>query len=733
MKRFFTLLLLAIFVTGIQAQQKVTLRDIAQGTYRAQGISGLKPMLDGEHYTQISSDHKRIVKYSFKTGEEVGTLFDVTTARDCDLKSFDDYILSPDEKLILIQTETKPIYRHSFTAVYYIYNVKNNKMEPLSNNGPQQVPLFSPDGNQIAFVRNNNIYLVKLLFGNSESQVTKDGEYNHVLNGIPDWVYEEEFSFNRAFDFSADSKMIAYVRFDESAVPMFSFPWYKGLAPEKISYATYPGAYEYKYPKAGEVNSKVSVHTYDIKSHVTRKMDLQIDRDGYIPRIKFTSDPEKLAIMTLNRHQNRLDLYMANPRSGLCKVAIRDEAEQYIKESAYSNIKFYPEHIVMMSEKDGYNHLYLYTIAGNLVKQITKGQFEVTSFLGWDQKANVFYYASNEGSPLRTAIYKIDGKGKKTKLSTRTGSNSAIFSTNQKYYINTFSNISTPTLITLNDNRGKELTTLLDNSKLKAQTAQLNMPQKEFFTFRTSSGVELNGWMMKPANFNANKKYPVILHQYSGPGSQQVIDRWGIGSFGDGGLFEAYMCDKGYIMVCVDGRGTGGRGAAFEKCTYLQLGVKEAEDQVETARYLGTLPYIDGKRIGIWGWSFGGYNTLMSMSDGSGAFKAGVAIAAPSDWRFYDTVYTERFMRTPKENAEGYDAGSAIKRAPQLKGSLLLIHGTADDNVHYQNCAEYSEALVQAGIQFDMQVYTNRNHGIFGGKTREHLMNRVANFFIQNL
>lgn len=733
MKRFFTLLLLAIFVTGIQAQQKVTLRDIAQGTYRAQGISGLKPMLDGEHYTQISSDHKRIVKYSFKTGEEVGTLFDVTTARDCDLKSFDDYILSPDEKLILIQTETKPIYRHSFTAVYYIYNVKNNKMEPLSNNGPQQVPLFSPDGNQIAFVRNNNIYLVKLLFGNSESQVTKDGEYNHVLNGIPDWVYEEEFSFNRAFDFSADSKMIAYVRFDESAVPMFSFPWYKGLAPEKTSYATYPGAYEYKYPKAGEVNSKVSVHTYDIKSHVTRKMDLQIDSDGYIPRIKFTSDPEKLAIMTLNRHQNRLDLYMANPRSGLCKVAIRDEAEQYIKESAYSNIKFYPEHIVMMSEKDGYNHLYLYTIAGNLVKQITKGQFEVTSFLGWDQKANVFYYASNEGSPLRTAIYKIDGKGKKTKLSTRTGSNSAIFSTNQKYYINTFSNISTPTLITLNDNRGKELTTLLDNSKLKAQTAQLNMPQKEFFTFRTSSGVELNGWMMKPANFNANKKYPVILHQYSGPGSQQVIDRWGIGSFGDGGLFEAYMCDKGYIMVCVDGRGTGGRGAAFEKCTYLQLGVKEAEDQVETARYLGTLPYIDGKRIGIWGWSFGGYNTLMSMSDGRGAFKAGVAIAAPSDWRFYDTVYTERFMRTPKENAEGYDAGSAIKRAPQLKGSLLLIHGTADDNVHYQNCAEYSEALVQAGIQFDMQVYTNRNHGIFGGKTREHLMNRVANFFIQNL
>lgn len=732
MKKLFVLFLTLMCLMNLQAQ-KVTLQDVANGTYRAQSIQGLKPMLDGEHYTQISKDHKRIVKYSFKTGKEVEAIFDVTKARNCELKRFDDYIMSPDESLILIQTETQPIYRRSFTAVYYLYNVKNRTLEPLSNNGPQQVPLFSPDSHQIAFVRNNNIYLIKLLFGNSESQVTKDGEYNKVLNGIPDWVYEEEFAFNRAFDFSADSRMIAYIRFDESRVPMYSFQWYKGMAPEKTAYATYPGSYDYKYPKSGAVNSKVSVHTFDIKSHVTRKMELPIDSDGYVPRIKFTDDPEKLAIMTLNRHQNRFDLYMANPRSAVCKVAVRDEAEQYIKEQAYSNIAFYPENMVMMSERDGYNHLYLYTIGGNLVKQITKGKFEVKEFLGWDQKANVFYYTSNEESPLRTAVYKIDGKGKKTKLSTRTGTNNALFSKNLNYYINTYSSAQTPTLITLNNNKGQEMVTLLDNKELKNKISQLNMPTKEFFTFKTSEGVELNGWMMKPANFNPSKKYPVIMHQYSGPGSQQVLDKWGIGSFGDGGMFEAVMCDKCYIMVCVDGRGTGGRGAAFEKCTYLSIGLKEAADQAETAKYLSTLSYVDGSRIGIWGWSYGGYNTLMSMSEGSGAFKAGVAIAAPTDWRFYDTVYTERFMRTPKENGDGYRASSAINHVAALKGKLLLIHGSADDNVHFQNFMEYNEALVQANIQFETQIYTNRNHGISGGNTRNHLMNRVVNFFLQNL
>ena len=713
--------------------QQITLNDVAQSVYRPEGIYGIKPMNDGEHYTRISADGKKIVKYSFKTGQEVGTVFDVETARDYKLRSFDDYILSPDETKILIQTETKQIYRRSFTAVYYIYNVRNNTLEPLSDGGPQQVPLFSPDGNQIAFVRDNNIYLVKLLFGNSESQVTKDGKYNEVLNGIPDWVYEEEFGFNRAFDFNADGTMLAYIRFDESEVPMYSFPWYKGMAPAMNQYETYPGAYEYKYPMPGIDNSKVTVHTFDIKSRVTREMDLPLDVDGYIPRIKFTDNPDALAIMTLNRHQNCFDLYLANPKSTLCKLIIRDEADQYIKESAYADIEFYPEHIVMMSERDGFNHLYLYTAGGNLVKQITQGKYEVKSFLGWDQKANVFYYASNEESPLRSAIYKIDNKGRKTKLSAREGTNSAIFSKSQKYYINTFSNISTPPVITINDNTGKVLTTLVDNKTLAQKVAKLNMPTKELFTFTTRDGVELNGWMMKPANFDATKKYPVIMHQYSGPGSQEVLDEWRIGARSDGGMFEAYMTNLGFIMVCVDGRGTGGRGAEFEKCTYMSIGVKEARDQVETALYLGTLPYVDAQNIGLWGWSYGGYNTLMSMSEGTPVFKAGVAVAAPTDWRFYDSVYTERFMRTPKENMEGYNASSAILRADKLHGELLLIHGTADDNVHLRNASEYSEALVQLDKQFDMHIYTNRNHGIRGGNTTKHLLTRVCNFFVEHL
>ena len=732
MKKLSILMMLCLCVLLGNAQQ-VTLQEVATGAYRAEGIYGIKPMLDGEHYTQISRDRKKIVKYSFKTGKEVATIFDVSTARNITLKSFDDYIMSPDESKILIQTETKAIYRRSYTAVHYIFNVRNNTLETLSDGGPQQVPLFSPDGNQIAFVRDNNIFLVKLLFGNSESQVTKDGKFNHVLNGIPDWVYEEEFGFNRAFDFSADGTMLAYIRFDESEVPMYSFPWYKGLKPSLDEYSVYPGAYEYKYPMPGVDNSKVTVHTFDIKSKVTRQMDLPLDADGYIPRIQFTDNPDVLAIMTLNRHQNRFDLYFANPRSTLCKLVVRDEAEQYIKEEAYGNMTFYPENFVMMSERDGYNHLYLYSAGGNLIKQITKGEFEVKSFIGWDKKTNTYYYSSNEGSPLRTAIYKIDAKGRKTKLSSREGTNSAIFSKSMKYFINTYSNINTPPLITINDNTGKELITLVDNQRLMDKVASMTLPSKEFFSFKTSEGVELNGWMIKPANFDPSKKYPVIMHQYSGPGSQQVLDRWNIGSRSDNGMFEAYMADRGFISVCVDGRGTGGRGAAFEKCTYLNLGVKEARDQVEAALYLGSLPYVDAKNIGIWGWSFGGYNTLMAMSEGTPVFKAGVAIAAPTDWRFYDTVYTERFMRTPKENMEGYEASSAMNRVNNLHGALLLMHGTADDNVHLRNASEYSEALVQADKQFDMHIYTNRNHSIRGGNTTKHLLTRVTNFFIEHL
>ena len=520
--------------------------------------------------------------------------------------------------------------------------------------------------------------------------------------------------------------MLAFVRWDESAVSSFSFPVYAGEMPHLAAYAKYPGSYTYKYPKTGEVNSKVSVHTFDIKSKVTRKINVPLDEDGYIPRIRFTQDANKLAIMTLNRHQNRLELYFADPRSTVCKLALRDETDTYIKESTFDNIIFYPNNFSFVSEKSGFNHLYWYNMNGSLQKQVTKGNYEVKEFLGYDAQEGSFYYTSNEESPMRQAVYKIDRKGKKIKLSAQTGTNSAQFSTNMKYYMNRYTSLNTPTVITLNDNTGKVLTTLLDNKALNEKLAGYAMPQKEFFSFQTSDGTTLNGWMMKPVDFSASRKYPVLMYQYSGPGSQEVRDVYNVS-------WETYMASQGYVVVCVDGRGTGGRGAEFEKCTYLNLGVKEARDQVETALYMGRQPYVDKDRIGIWGWSFGGYMTIMSMSEGTPVFKAGVAVAAVTDWNYYDTVYGERFMRTPQENAEGYKASSAFTRADKLHGDLLLVHGTADDNVHYQNCAEYAEHLVQLGKQFDMQIYTNRNHSIFGGNTRMHLYTKLTNFFNEKL
>lgn len=715
------------------AQVFPSLEEVTNGTFRAKRINGVNPLADGLHYAQISPDGERIVKYSFKDGKEAGIIFDIKTARNHQLKRIEGYIMSPAEDKILIQTNTNPIYRHSFTADYYIYTVKNNTLTPLSENGPQQVPLFSPDGNQIAFVRNNNLFLVKLLFNNSESQVTTDGKFNEVLNGIPDWVNEEEFGYSRAFDFSADSKMLAYIRFDEKEVPQFSFPLFKGLMPEQGNYAEYPGAYTYKYPVPGVKNSTPTVHTFDIKSRVTRRMEVPMDPDGYIPRIKFTPNADALAILTLNRHQDRLDIYLANPRSTVCKLIIREEAPQYINTEAYDQIQFYPDNIALLSERDGYNHLYWYTASGNLVRQVTSGEFEVTKFIGWDSKTGTFYYESNEGSPLRNAVYKTDSKGRKTRLTPDEGVNSAIFSSTLTHFMNTFSNLNTPPIITLRDNNGKSLKTLEDNETLKSTLASRTVGIKELISVPMPDGTILNGWMVKPANFNENQKYPVIMYQYSGPASQEVKDSWSIGFYRDGGLLESYWAGEGFIVVCVDGRGTGGRGTAFEKCTYLNLGIKESKDQVETALWLGTLPYVDKTRIGIWGWSYGGFNTLMSMSEGRPVFKAGVAVAAPTSWKYYDTVYTERYMRTPKENNDGYELGSAMTHAAKLSGELLLIHGMADDNVHFRNLAEYTEALVQAGKQFDMQIYTNRNHSIFGGKTRHHLLTRLTNHFKEHL
>lgn len=735
MKKFFMIAACFLFLFKgevAHAQEgKIKLQDVTNGVYWPKQIDGVNPMNDDESYTQLSPDHKRIVRHSFKTGKEIATVFDVETARGSKkLPYIDGYIMSPDEHRILIQTETKGIYRRSYTAVYYIYDVRNNTLEPLSEGGPQQVPLFSPDGNVIAFARGNNLFLVKLLFGNAEVQVTKDGKFNEVINGLPDWVNEEEFTTNRSFDFSADSKVLAWVRYDESQVPIYSMQEFKGLYPARSEFDAYPGTYDYKYPVAGQKNSEVKVMTFDIKNRVTRTLDVPLDKDGYIPRIKFTSDPTKLAVITLNRHQSQMDVYMANPLSKVCKLVLREKNEKYVRETAYTQMKFYDGHFSLLSERSGFQHLYWYNLGGQLEAQITKGNFEVTDFYGYDARTGSFYYASTQESPLRRAVYKADKQGRVKKLSSSVGTNSAKFSKTMKYYMNVYSSAQQPPVTSLCDNNGKTITTLIDNADLKAKVEKV-AGKKEFFQFTTSEGVQLNGWMVKPRDFDASKKYPVVMYQYSGPGSQEVTDSWNLGFYG-AGIFESYLTEQGFICACVDGRGTGARGADFEKCTYLQLGLRESQDQVETAIYLGSLPYVDKANIGIWGWSFGGFNTLMSMSEGRPVFKAGVAVAAPSNWKYYDTVYTERYMRTPNENAAGY-AINPMERAANLSGSLLLIHGTADDNVHFRNVAEMSEALVQVNKQFEMQIYTNRNHSIYGGNTRYHLLTRMCDFFKRNL
>ena len=725
------LLYILLVATLVANAQQISLEDLTSGKYRAKTIGQVTPMADGESYAQMSEDGKRIECHSFKNGALLTTLFDVATARDVRLGSISGYIMSPDEKNILVETERTPIYRHSATATYYIYNVRNKTLTPLSQGGPQECPKFSPDGNVVAFVREGNIFLVKLLYNNAESQITKDGELNRVINGKADWVNEEEFTMNAAYDFSAGSDLIAWIRYDETAVPTYTFPWYQGASPAMKDYRLYPGQYAYKYPKAGEVNSKVSVHSYDIKSRVTRTINVPVAADGYIPRIQFTGQNDKLMVLTLNRHQDQLDFYLADARSTTANLVLRETHSAYVDQPTYNRLDFSDSQFVVLSERDGFRHLYLYTMNGQLVKQLTKGAFEVTQYYGHDATGKNFYFASNEGSPLEQYIYKVDVSGKRTRLTENKGVNRAVFSKGCNYFLNVFSDIQTPYVSALYSSAGKQLKVLEDNAALKSAMANLSLGKAELFSFKTKDGIELNGWMVKPATFSEGKKYPVVMYQYSGPGSQEVHNSFGNGFMG--GLFwEQRLAQKGYVVVCVDGRGTGGRGADFLRCTYKKLGDLESHDQAEVAAYLATLPYIDKSRIGIWGWSFGGFNTIMSMCEGRGLFRCGVAVAPVTDWRYYDTIYTERFMRTPQENADGYDC-SPMHRYKNLKGDLLLIHGTADDNVHYQNTAELAEALVQADIQFDMQVYTNRNHSIYGGNTRRHLFNRIEKYFDSHL
>ncbi|MDO4160973.1 MAG: S9 family peptidase [Prevotellaceae bacterium] len=733
MRKFF-IMCAALFIAAgsMLAENKLTLKDITGGAFSAEYLSAVTPLADGESYAQISKDGKQIVKYSFKTGKQSGVLFDANNTVGEKVNSVDGYIMSPDGSKMLIQTKTEKIYRRSFTATYYIYYIETRKLERLTDYGPVQTPVWSPDGLQVAFVRDNNIYLIKLLYGNAESQVTKDGKRNEIINGVPDWVYEEEFGFNSALTFNADGTMLCWIRFDESKVPAYSLQMFQGMKPEKSEYSDYPGLYTYKYPKAGQTNSTVSVMSFDIKARQTRTMQLPLDADGYIPRIKPTSDADKIIIYTMNRHQDQLDLYTANPRSTVCKLIIRESISKYIREEAMENITVTPNHIIVPSDRTGYTQLYMYSLTGQLQKRLTNTNYEITDFYGYDEQTGSVYYQAAGKNPLNREVYVTDKNNKTLCLTNKAGWSSATFSDNYKYFINQWSDADTPYEFTISNNEGKKIASLIDNKELKGKLAGYNLQKKEFFSFKTSEGIELNGVMIKPANFNASKKYPVIMWQYGGPGSQQVVNSWRIGSMGQGAMFDEYLTQQGYIVVCVDGRGTGGRGSDFEKSVYMKLGDLESKDQVETAIYLGTLPYVDKSNIGIWGWSYGGFNTLMSMSEGRGVFKAGVAVAPPTNWKFYDTVYTERYMRTPNENPAGYGI-NPTNRADKLNGALLICQGLADDNVHPQNVFEYTEALVQADKDFKMNVYTNRNHSIYGGNTRNHLLRQITQFFVDNL
>lgn len=719
-------------ISNIHSTERITLKAIQDGAFAAERLSGIKPIAGTDQYARISKDGKRVVRCSFKTGKQTAVLFDVNHTMGAKIDSFDGYVLSPDGARMLIQTKTERIYRRSFKAQYYIYTIASTKLEPLSEGGPQQVPVWSADSRQIAFVRDNNIHLVKLLYDNAESQVTKDGKLNEIINGVPDWVNEEEFAHNLSFCFNADGTKICWIKYDESKVKSYALQLFKGTHPELRQYADYPGLYTYKYPKAGQDNSKVSVWSYDVKSHQTRQLQVPLDADGYVPRIKPTGDPDKIIVYTLNRHQDEMRLYAVNPSSTVATLLIRERVPKYVKEEAMEGVIIGENSILLPSDRDGYMKGYLYDMNGRMVRTIGNGACDITAWYGYDEKTGDVYYQAAALNAHDRQIYVSHKNGKTDRLTQQQGWNVAQFSGDYQYFINTWSDYDHPYVYTVRDNKGKVMSTLIDNASLRKKTADYGWTPKETFSFTTSEGVKLDGWMVKPARFDASRKYPVILFQYGGPGSQQVVNSWNAGSMGQGGAFDYYLAQQGFIVVCVDGRGTGGRGSEFEKVVYQRLGELESKDQVETALWLGKQSYVDKNRIGIWGWSYGGFNTLMSMSEGRGVFKAGVAVAPPTDWRFYDTVYTERYMRTPKENPDGY-AVNPIERAAKLHGALLICHGLADDNVHPQNTFEYAEALVQADKDFKEIYYTNRNHSIYGGNTRNHLMRQIANFFIDEL
>ncbi|WP_333600494.1 S9 family peptidase [Flavobacterium sp.] len=704
------------------AQQKLSVEEIYTGAFRAQGMDELQALKNTNQYTVLNSDrasrNMQIDLYDYATLKKVSTLLDTKDFKEL-AGNIDSYTFSKDEKQMLIATNTNPIYRHSFTADYFLYNIGTKQLAKVLEQ--VQEPTFSPDGLKIGFAKDNNLFIYDIA-SKTTFQVTTDGKKNNIINGITDWVYEEEFAFVRAFDWSADSKKLAFIRFDESQVPEFSMTEYhKDL---------YPTVETFKYPKAGEKNALVSLFVYDVTAKTSKAITLGNYNDFYIARMQWTNDANILSAQVLNRHQDNLDLLFIDGTSGAAKIVLNEKNNAYVEVT--DDLTFLKDNsFIWTSEKDGFNHIYWYDKTGKLKNQITKGNWDVTAYYGLDEKTKtVFYQSVEKGSTLRD-VYKISLDGKaKVKLSEQVGTNSATFSPNFQYFINTFSNVTTPPLYTLNSAaNGKVVQPIVDNVALAEKLKKYDLPTKEFFELTTEKGNKLNAWMIKPKDFDAAKKYPVFMYQYSGPGSQQVANDW----LDTNDLWFMMLSQQGYITICVDGRGTGFKGAAFKKVTQKQLGKYEVEDQIDAAKVIGNYSYVDKNRIGIFGWSYGGFMSSNCILKGADVFKMAIAVAPVTNWRFYDSIYTERYLQTPQENASGYDDNSPINFVSKLKGNFLLIHGSADDNVHVQNSMQMIEALIQANKQFDWAIYPDKNHGIYGGKTRIQLFNKMTAFIKEKL
>jgi dipeptidyl-peptidase 4 len=727
LKRSLVFLIAVACYLTVQAQQ-ISLEDvITNGTFHQKSVSGLASSNDGINYTVLENNGSQIVKYSYKTGQMLGIVLDIKELKNDTLKSITEYAFNSDESKVLLMTDRKPIYRRSFAATWFVYNFTSKELTRLSK-GQQQLATFSPDGDRVAFFRDNNLFIKSLRFG-TERQITNDGTLNKIINGAPDWVYEEEFEFIRAFEWSPDSKQLAYIKFKEEEVPAYGMMMYEGQKPQLKEYAVYPGEYKFKYPKAGEKNSIVEIWVYDIQANQNIKMDTGTATDIYLPWIRWSFSGKDLGIIRLNRQQNRPELLFANSYTGDSRVIYTERNKRYIETDFLDNFQFLPDNksFVVLSEQDGYKHLYLYDMGGVKIRQLTEGNYDVMKYYGFDPETKMFYYQAAAISPMQREVYGISiDKKKKVILSDKKGTNDAEFSVGYKFFINKFTNLTTPNLVTLHEIKGKQIRVLEDNNELIRKIAGYKIPQKEFFSFKTSEGLELNGWMIKPLNFNASSKYPVFMTQYSGPNSQEVLDIFSVN-------WDNYLAQEGYLVVCVDPRGTGARGEEFRKCTYGQLGKLESDDQIEAAKYLAKQSYVDAKRVAIWGWSYGATISSLCMAKGGDVFKAGIAVAPVTNFRYYDSVYGERYLGLLSQNPEGYDDNSPLKLAGGIKGKFLLVHGSADDNVHLQNTMEFSEAMVQAGVPFQMMIYTNRKHDIKGGNTRMHLYQLFDQFLSDNM